>query len=407
MSVSGVIHDPTLAPGDETAPDGAPAAVERDRRPKRGRRAPAWWVLGSALMIALGIAAASVHVSAHRTFDSAVTELQLAGDDSRVAGDRLRARLEIRAESVVVADALLAATGDDLVDVAARARLSAAEAASAAAIRAAHWQLDEPVGLPSTEKPFWTWELWDAAAELETGTSGLVDRIDRLAESAAAVDATGTALQDGVTALYASVAPAAAALEAANASALPGAVLDFRDAAAVAAAAHTLDSGAVQAFEEYSAKAGALKESAAAELADKAGPLLATRLEIEAFARSIAGGVLLDFDWASVVNGRSGPEWMSGNASWDESRGGFSTITLSNTVAENWPDPNARALVVHEVGHAITAKCGDMFNSYDAAASEAWATAWAISRGETAEGNGVQAYGYPPQELIDVAATCR
>jgi hypothetical protein len=55
----------------------------------------------------------------------------------------------------------------------------------------------------------------------------------------------------------------------------------------------------------------------------------------------------------------------------------------------------------------MAAKCGTLFDSGNRASNEAWATAWAISMGHTAEGNGVQSYGYPPQELIDIAATCR
>ena len=98
---------------------------------------------------------------------------------------------------------------------------------------------------------------------------------------------------------------------------------------------------------------------------------------------------------------------MAGTATWNTIRGGFSTITLSNSVAENWPSADARALVAHEVGHSITSKCSDLFDSADQAANEEWATAWAIGMGHTAEGNGVQAYGYPSQDMIDRAMACR
>ena len=56
------------------------------------------------------------------------------------------------------------------------------------------------------------------------------------------------------------------------------------------------------------------------ELAEKAGPLLATRLEIEAYARSISGGVLLDFDWAPFVAGTGGDAGIGGTATWGASR---------------------------------------------------------------------------------------
>ena len=105
-----------------------------------------------------------------------------------------------------------------------------------------------------------------------------------------------------------------------------------------------------------------------------------------------------------ITGGSSG---IGGLATWNSGRGGFSTITLSDSVAEWWPNADSRALVAHEVGHAISAKCHDKFDWENQAANEEWATAWAISMGHTALGNGVEAYGYPSQAMIDIAATCR
>lgn len=135
--------------------------------------------------------------------------------------------------------------------------------------------------------------------------------------------------------------------------------------------------------------------------------LLTTPATREALARSIAGGVLLEFEWQPMVNGCGDGGSAGGLATWNSGHGGYSTITLSNSVAERWPDAVMKALVTHEVGHAISAKCYHLFDWEDPDANEQWATAWALSLGHTADGNGAALYGYPPQELIDTAATCR
>ncbi|MDQ0895050.1 hypothetical protein [Agromyces ramosus] len=156
------------------------------------------------------------------------------------------------------------------------------------------------------------------------------------------------------------------------------------------------------------AAATAVEASHAAEEAEKAGPLYDRRVAVEAFARSIAGGVLLEFDWAPTVNGLGGDGTSAGTATWDAQGGGFSTITLTNSVAEAWNHPNVVALVAHQVGHAITSKCyGDIVTPELAADDEAWATAWAIGMGHTADGNGESNYGRPSDELIELSKSCR
>ena len=153
--------------------------------------------------------------------------------------------------------------------------------------------------------------------------------------------------------------------------------------------------------------ASQLRASNQAELDEKAGPLLDQRLAAEGFARSLAGDVLIDFDWAPIVNGYGSGGTVGGLAAWIPDSGGYATITLSDSVAAFWPSALSQALVAHEVGHAVSVRCGDRFDASTRAANEAWATAWAISRGFTGDGNGVSIYGSPPQELIDAAATCR
>ena len=161
-------------------------------------------------------------------------------------------------------------------------------------------------------------------------------------------------------------------------------------------------------IEGYLAAATAVQASHAAEEAEKAGPLYEQRTAVEAFARSIAGGVLLEFDWAPVVNGYGSGGSYGGTATWNVDDGGFSSIALSDSVAELWPSDGVASLVAHEVGHAITAKCfGDIITPETAEQNEQWATAWAIGMGYTADGSGESIYGRPPDELIERSKACR
>ncbi len=365
------------------------------------------WSVGLGLAALLIAGAAYVHVSANLAFDEALLAAGAASEDADAARDDVGELVATASAEVEASDAIAAAATDELVDPAARAAFAEAAAASAKAVDEAQSALGAPVARPDDDKPLWTWELFDAVPALESTTGSLDDLTRTLTAADAAIDTADADLDAAATALYASVAGAADALEVANVSARNAVVIDFREASDAVVQQATVDAAAADAFAAYATQAAALKSSAAAVLETKAGPLYATRLEVEAFARSIAGGVLLEFDWAPYVNGVGGPYGISGTATWNTADGGFSTITLSNSVAETWPGASAKALVAHEVGHSITSKCHEMFDSADQAQNEAWATAWAISMGHTDEGNGVQAYGYPPQELIDKAATCR
>ncbi|TFV99936.1 hypothetical protein [Orlajensenia leifsoniae] len=134
----------------------------------------------------------------------------------------------------------------------------------------------------------------------------------------------------------------------------------------------------------YVTAVGELKSSQDAELAEKSGSLLDTRLAAEEYARSIAGGVMLDFDWADIVIGYGWGDSMAGTAegTWYSPSEVYSMITLTNTVASLWNNGSgwSQALVAHEVGHAIHPKCFDVYPN-DAATEEQWATAWSISMG--------------------------
>lgn len=145
--------------------------------------------------------------------------------------------------------------------------------------------------------------------------------------------------------------------------------------------------------------------------AAKQDPAYPIRAQIQEYARSIARGVPLDFEWHEQVSGL-GAGWYSGTALYRETDGGWATIDLNFTVQEGWAegDIDAKALITHEVGHTqvVRAECrplfeGPAFNRND----EMWATAWAIGLGFDVDGSGIEAYGRPSDEQIAVAAQCR
>jgi hypothetical protein len=378
------------------------------RTPTRvSRKTATTWAIGIGVVVLLGSAAAAVHVVAHRDFDAALAELEAAVSEGADAQERLDLLLTGVDGSLLSAGRILDSARDDLVDAAALTAFETTVAAQTAAAEDAEAVLNEGIDDRGIVKPTWTWELFGEASVLEERAHAVEDTAARMDETRTQLEDAGEPVTAAARALFASAAAPAEEFEAANVSANAVVVLDFRDAAEAVVGQTGVGSGAAVAFSTYAQRAEALTASSASELAEKAGPLMATRLEIEAYARSIAGGVVLDFDWAQIVAGTGGSAGMGGTATWNTVRGGFSTITLSHSVAEEWPDADARALVAHEVGHAITSKCSDKFDSADDAANEEWATAWAISMGHTAEGNGVYAYGYPSQAMIDIAATCR
>jgi hypothetical protein len=393
--------DSVVVATDTDAADPHPRDVRRRIR----RRS----VIALAGVVLIAAAWGTVHVIASRAFDDAASTAVAAERRAEAAVEALGSEIDEAARSVDTAGVVgeASASAEDLVDGNARAGLATAADATAGAVGQATQTLEESPDAPDTRKPLWTWELLAAAPRLSHDSAALEAYTEALDTAETELAASTAGLQDSALTLYASVPAQAAALEATNLSARAVVLLDLREAARTAAAQTTLGSGAEIAFTAYATAAASLKTSQQAELAEKGGPLLATRLAIEEYARSIAGGVVLDFDWAPIVNGLGGSAGMAGTATWNTVRGGFSTITLSNSVAQNWPSADAKALVAHEVGHAITSKCSDMFDSSDRDANEAWATAWAISMGHTALGSGVQAYGYPPASLIETAATCR
>jgi hypothetical protein len=263
---------------------------------------------------------------------------------------------------------------------------------------------DRPV---AAKKPSAFWDLFAASGELAAHTRDLDDLAADLESMSPPLTTAGAAVTDAGTAVLRSAAEAAPAFESAHLSAKNDAVIALREAASQASDTTTLDAAAVEALVAMQEAAGQVVATEQAELAEKVGPLQTARVEIEAFARSLAPGVLLEFDWSQVVNNAGYNGSMGGLTTWWWDDPDRAVIELSNSVAEQWPADRSKALVAHEVGHAISVKCEDMYDSSTQDSIEKWATAWAISMGYSDDANGVWAYGQPPQSYIDAAYGCR
>ncbi|WP_139417872.1 hypothetical protein [Agromyces laixinhei] len=395
----------------ESAPtvslDSGPALAVPDDpgTPRRSRSVVAWTMVGIALFLLVAAGILAVSAIANLRFDAAVAAHRVAVDDAAAIGESTALAEADAGESAEIAASMLAAP-DGLVDPTAKAALSTAAGTLDTVIGAApHTDFAEPTRpLP---RPVWFADL-DRASDLLAAETERLDAEAR-ASSAHAADLASAdrSTADAGVAYVAAIAPVAAAIEAANGSARNIERIEYRNTVEELASATTWDHDAAARIDQYVAAANALQSTHAAEEAEKAGPLYDRRVAVEAYARSIAGGVLLEFDWAPIVIGYGENGSAGGTATWDTWEGGLSTITLSNSIAERWGDPTIVALVTHEVGHAITSKCLDLVGEY-ANNNEPWATAWAIGLGHTdPNGNGEWLYGHPPDELIERSKACR
>lgn len=335
--------------------------------------------------------------------ESALKETKRAQEEAAVAADALDGKL-------AAAQTVLDAAAPDLVDEAAAAALGDGAASASTVSEDTRSAATAALPKPPKEQPFWLWELLPVQAQVRADTA----EVEAVAKDATtgATDTSGSveSLDELATEVFSSTGTFVQPVIDQNISAQAPTVIAFRRAAEQVPDATELTTETAGLFASYSTAADVLRASQESELAEKQGPLLQQRLEVEEFARSLSGGVLLDFDWALLVNGYGLNGSMSGEARWWYEDGGYSTIRLSDSVAQEWPNERSKALVAHEVGHSITAKCVDILPEHlreDRATLEAWATAWAIGLGFTSEANGVQAYGYPSQELIDLAMGCR
>ena len=377
------------------------SVVPRPRR--KARRVLVLGILGGVLGV---VACAAVQIGANLRFDDAAAAHVAVGAqamDARSALDEENADLTITTSA---AEKIIAVNTGALMESAPIDAFAAAVTEAKDASAAADELLTTDIPRVSA-KPGWFWELFGAADALDRQTDDMDALVARLEEqSPELADAGSTVTETGVAVLAAASA-AAPAFEAAHISARNLDIIALREAAEGASTVVTIDDTAVERLTALQTAAAQVVVSQDAELAEKSGPLMNARLEVEAFARSLAPGVLLEFDWAPVVSGAGYNGSMGGYTTWWWNDPDRAVIQLSNSVAEQWPAERSRALVAHEVGHAISVKCENMYDASTQDSIEKWATAWAISMGFTDDANGVWAYGYPPQSYIDAAAGCR
>ena len=305
-------------------------------------------------------------------------------------------------DEVALAEAALVAAPVGYVSAEAAASLEAANAALTVAIRAATGSavhlpaapaaLVDPAALRTAAD-----ELLEQAARADAATVEQAEAILQLGVAEAANAEAGSGLLASARAVASTVLPA-------NPSVANTPHVEYLRTMTELAAHEQLDEVAVELLTQYVGAVGAVTASHAAEEAEKSGPLYGLRAEVEAYARSISGGVLLDFNWQPIVIGYS----MAGTATIERSDPYlYSTITLTNSIASNWGDTVPVSLVTHEVGHAITSKCMDAFDAAFGGNYEIWATAWAMSWGFPAGASGADSYGVPTPDQVAIAGTCR
>lgn len=263
------------------------------------------------------------------------------------------------------------------------------------------------LGHPETPAPAWEryadlWRLVELIPSRDAAAERFEAAVDRVANGTRTIAEASEALIAGTEEL------AAAALEA-----NPSATYRFRHTAEEALAGLRHSSGVSSGdADRFTAVATAIADVRASHAAEEehrnAYPL---RAEIEAFARSIAAGVELEFAWAYEVAGLSSDGWYSGTAEFKADGVGWGLISLTESIEREWSaDENAKAVVVHEVGHTqvLRDECYAIFATEPFGGDhEMWATAWAIGMGYDLPGAGIEAYGRPSDAQIAAAAECR
>lgn len=388
-----------------TAPDPAPASppAADPVRPRRSTAAIA------AIAVVIGVLTASVghHVIAtelHRQLWPAWVAADTRHDDAVAAHDEAVAR----GESVVArTEALEAVLTPDLVRDEDRGALTEALDDLRAALGSGAGAA--PLGIVDLTAPDAFAPAWDRYADLWEISELARERDAAAASRESATDAVQAA-RDEVEAATATLVAGAQEIARAELDAHPSATFRARQAllrlvdGTGATGVPTTGAGG---FTALATAVADVRASHAAEVArTQEYPV---RAEIEAFARSISNGVSLDFTWAYEVAGVTSDAWYAGTAEFGVDGADWGFITLSESIEEAWElDPNAKAVVVHEVGHTqvIREACRGLFA--DAGSDhEAWATAWAIGMGYDLPGSGIEAYGRPSDAQVAAAAQCR
>lgn len=366
-------------------------------------------VLGAAALgtlgLVLGTTALADAVSAQAVVAGAAAESRAEA----ALGD-LHGATTLAEGQVLEGEALAGALVDGLGDPALAEALTADVASARELIDAAGLELPEqPAYDRGPLTPIWTslaetvatqertGRLVELQREAESGLGGLEDAEAQLAEARAA--------------LYAdAAADAQAVLDASPVATYESRVPAMHAIAQDGDSWYVEQDDSAEGYQQLAAAVAAVQASQTAEAARRAAPEYASRGPIEEFARSIAHGVHLDFAWDHVVNGLSSEEWYSGTAQYWYADGGWAKINLSYSIDWSYADDvNAKAVVVHEVGHTqvVRPECTPIFESeVFGGDDEMWATAWAIAAGYDVPGSGIEAYGRPSDQQIAEAGRC-
>jgi len=392
-----------------TTPDAeagaAPIALQPSGRPRR--RILAWLLPLTVVVLVLG-AISALELTSWQRFDHAGVTLRHTVDERDDAAREVQAAITGARSAGDATAAVLAVPDGGLLSTEDRTALTSAGAQAAAQVETATALI--PGGRPHVgSRRFWFWDVDADTARLEKLDAAARADTRALTAASGPLHTATEAVRATASTVLTAAADRAAGTEAANVPADNDAVLEVRTAVEQVKQRATPFQPRVSA--EYAGLAQAvqkLQESHTATLAAESGPLEPSRLELEAFARSLAPGILMDFEWADLINGMGESNgYLSGETSWWYDRGGYATIRLSNSIAQEWPNDAAHAIVAHEVGHAITIRCRTMYDTANDQTAEAWATAWAISMGFTDDANGTSAYGAPPDALVQTASGCR
>lgn len=391
---------------DEFPPAILPPALPQPEAPEHAHRRRRWpWIVGAVAFA--GLLCGGTQTWANLSYDDATEAYGQASSASRPATTTLVATLEHADETVAAAQSVGTVSAPELLSDDDRTVLATAAGELADELAEADAIAVTPPDTPGV-KPMLPWELFLQASDLEQRTDDLHERTDDQ-ESAARTLSTAIADIDALGGdILRTAREAVPAIEKAAVHARVAPILTLRKAAdTVKRTESDFDDEAATSLVELDAAVDAVRASAEAELAAKAGPLYDARLKAEAYARSISGGVLLEFDWTDRLLGQGAGQTAAGTATWSSEDGGTSLITLTNSIARYWPADWTRSLVAHEVGHSISAKCYEKFDWEDEHANEQWATAWAMSWGYSALESGADQYGVPPTEMQEAAASCR
>ena len=244
---------------------------------------------------------------ANRGYDEARSGLASSAERVQSERDELAGVIAEHEATLATAGAIADAATADVVDPAALETFEGAVQSGDRAGRRGERRTRRrrrPV-LPdeSGPRPFWPWDVLESRGDLVHDRRAALDTATGLRDLQERFEAAMATWMPRLPALFASTRSAADRLQAENPSARIPDVVAFRSATDAVAARQDVTRESSDALIAYVAAATQLRASNQAELEEKAGPLLDRRLAAEAFARSLSGGILLDFDWAPIVNG--------------------------------------------------------------------------------------------------------